>query len=724
MEIEGVLKSVVYQNFENGFSVLRFEVSGEKQPVNVTGIFPEVSTGETFRLQGEWKLHPKYGKQFSSDSCEISRPSGASGILSYLTSGLFKGIGKVTAERLVDAFGENTLEVLDHSPGQIKNKVKGFAGKRLERFLESWRAAEESRETLLFLYSHQIHGNIAVRLWKHYGKMTVPTITENPYILSKEIWGIGFLKADEIAMKLGFSKEHELRIRSGILYTLLKASYDGHTYLPKLVLFENLMKILRFDPYDQDLCDKVLLCLKEVAETKLVIEKDGGFWLPDLYAAEDTIVRFIESKTFKTEENNTDVKNALQTFERENSISFAEAQFEGICKAAGSPLFIITGGPGTGKTTLLKGILHLARLGQKTVLLAAPTGRAARRMSEMGYQEASTLHRLLEINPVTYRFERNEENPLEADLVVIDEFSMVDTWLFAALIRALPPKAHLILIGDQDQLPSVGPGNVLRELLRYEPIPHIRLSHIFRQSDRSDIAEKASRINQGKLPSPIQGTHFHFREYENPEEAFQILEQILSKEIPEKISIEPLRDLQVLTPMHLGPLGTRKLNEFLQKQLNPQGENRTLFGNHYRKGDRMIQLKNNYEKNVFNGDIGFVAGTDSKDQTLKVYFDGRVLSYDEDDAAELTQAYACTIHKSQGSEYPVVIVVLDSSHFNMLQRNLIYTAVTRAKEHVWILSAPGAFNTAVRNNRTTARYTHLLKSLNEKQEFWDFLNQE
>ena len=714
--IEGTLKNITFRNPENGFSVLRFTVEGEVKPVTVTGNFPDLSVGESFRMEGEWKTHPKYGKQFACIKSEPFFPESGAGLVAYLGGGLFKGIGEATAKRLVDTFGNDLVHILDGGGDEIaKKKIKGFSGKKVAQFLEDWKKLRESRETMLFLYGHGIFGSVALRLWRQYGQNTIEIISQNPYILCEEVWGIGFVKADEIARKVGFPEWDESRLEAGICYSIFKASSsEGHTYLPRENLLLNAAKELRLTMDSQEAFEDLSFALDSLLKSQKLEEDNGKIAIPNLARAENFIAEFISSRVQnKSKDDPKELEAFLSAFEKEQGFTYDPVQKAGIIQAYQSRIFIITGGPGTGKTTLLKGILALAEANEVDVTLTAPTGRAAKRMQEVTGHDARTLHRLLEINPESRRFMRDENFPLETGIVIVDEFSMVDSWLCAGLMKAISERTHLVLIGDKDQLPSIGPGNVLRDLLSIAEIPSIRLERIFRQAGGNDIAEKATQINQGFKPSPLSGNNFHFTPFDSPEEAQTILSELILKTIPQTMKASP-KDLQILVPMHKGPLGTIELNSFLQKLLNHSRKEFISQGIHWKSGDRVMQLRNNYEKNVFNGDIGKIIAVEKEDKKITVDFDGHLVGYEGDELLELSLAYACTIHKSQGSEYSAVILVLDSSHYRMLQRNLLYTGITRAKGHVWILSRGGAFDEAVRNNRMQQRFTRLPEFITNK----------
>ncbi len=723
MILTGLLKNVTFRNPENGWSVLRVESSEPKGIFAVVGTFPQLESGETISFTGEWIEHSKFGRQFQATHFETVIPTGGESLIQYLSSGLFKGMGPVSAKRIVDCFGENTLHILDNEPKRLE-EIKGLSGKRLKDFQTSWKEQRESRDTLLFLYGHQITGSTALRLWKQYRRETVAVIQENPYILAEEVWGIGFIKADEIALKMGLPRDSYQRLRSGIRFALTRASTQGHTFLPRPVLLEQSAELLRLEN-DEDAQNRLLYSLDGIISDQELEAHEEGIWLPPLWRAEQNISRWIRASLEKpaTASLSANLEAELRRFEKEQGIQYAPEQFQGICAAVTSPVYILTGGPGTGKTTTLRGALHLLDLAKDKVLLAAPTGRAARRMSELTGREASTLHRLLEIDPATRRFMRNGERPLEASVVVVDEFSMVDTWICSALIGALAPTTRLLLIGDQDQLPSIGPGSILRELLSCDRIPSMRLSHIFRQQGGSDIAENAHRINLGQRPNLRDGTHFHYCPASTPEEGMQIVVELMTRTIP-ATGCNVLTDAQVLTPMHKGPLGTLALNPRLQDVLNPHHRPKTLGGVGWRQGDRVMQLKNDYERNIFNGDIGFIVRIDLEEQEIEINFEGRKATIPSENLGDLGLAYACTVHKSQGSEYKAVVVVLDSGHYTMLQRNLLYTGVTRAKGGIWIVATPGALDQAIRNNRLTKRYTKLAASIRDGGEFMDWLRED
>jgi exodeoxyribonuclease V alpha subunit len=695
--LECAISSIVFANARNGFYVVRIKYG--KQAETAAGNFPSIHAGENVRLTGNWAEHPKFGKQFSVISCEILPPKGESGLIAYLASGLFSGIGEKTAEKLVAAFGEELPHILTTNPGRLRNVVKGLSGKKLEKFIDDWNMQQESAHALLFLYKLGFIGAKAMLVWNLYKTETETLVSENPYSLCEEPFSYPFEIADNAAKKLGFEESGNLlRLRAAILHVLREAKYDGgHAFMPRENLLQNTMNFLRIIPSepDDDIFDYLNSALNALQKNGKMIGQNERIWLPELYNAEKCIAAFIR-RSFQFAETAEHIDADANYAASLQGISYSEEQLRAIKAAVSSNFFVITGGPGTGKTTILKGILHILNLQKKKVMLAAPTGRAARRMAEVCHFKASTIHRLLEVEPISGLFTRNETYPLEADSVIADESSMIDDELAADLIRALKFGTQLILIGDADQLPSVGPGNVLREILSCPDVNSARLSKIYRQGDESDIAENAHRILAGHLPNIKNGSHFHYMPYKNSEEALSILSR-LSKN----------NELQVLTPMHKGVLGTQNLNVFLQKFLNFDAYGFEYKGVRWQVGDPIMQLKNNYDKDIFNGDLGRIIHVMPSAKKIEADFDGKTISFEGEEFEQLTLAYSCTVHKSQGSEYKHVAVVLDYSHSITLQRNLLYTAVTRAKENMWVLASQSALETAIRNNRERLRWTAL-----------------
>ena len=715
MKIQGTIKHVTFHNPQNGFTVLRIADEKTKKSVVVTGNLPLLTVGEKVKFFGDWGNHPKFGKQFVCKNFELMLSADGGDVVAFLSSGICAGVGPKVAQNIYDVFGDDTVDILDNYPEEFLDaKIKGLSKTKAVQFLESWQEARFSRETMMFLYSHDIVGSAAKKIWAKFGQESIAKIRENPYILCSEVYGIGFLKADEIAMKVGIPKDSPMRLQEALLYTLQEASIsEGHTYLPKDNLIGRTLKNLRIDSGDEDSVHLLLELFEESCLAGRILRVEDDCFYPALYRAEEKIARDLLCRIHDQDQfiSPEYINRELVDWERQHKFAFDPIQREAISQALSHKVFIITGGPGTGKTTILKGILHLARKLGENILLAAPTGRAAKRMGECCGEKASTLHRLLEVDPVSRKFAKNGENQLQCELLIVDEFSMVDTWLCAALLEAVSENTRIVLVGDADQLPSVGPGNVLNDLLSCPAIPSVRLQHIFRQAGDNDIAAKSALINQGVVPSPLEGPNFHFIPFETPEECKSYLQELISTGIRSKLDINLIEQMQVLVPMRRGPLGIFELNPFLQYIMNPRDYRCKMQGVEWSDGDRVMQVKNNYEKNVFNGDVGIVLYADASSKTLSVSFDDRTVEYVGDELDELTLAYACTIHKSQGSEYPAVVVVLDSSHFIMLQRNLIYTAITRAKGHVWVLSAPGAFHQAVHNNRSNKRYTRLAERI-------------
>lgn len=712
MDIEGIIKSIVFRNSQNGYTVLKISAVSPKSIVTLTGIFPEISEGEKLIATGEWVNHPRFGKQFAVTSHERSVPDSNTALIHYLTSRKFPGVGPKTAEALVAKFGNNLPEVIENSPEKLRGVARGFGEANIIRFTSAWFIAKEERETFLCLYEYDIKGKTAEEIIKNYGNSVSTLFKENPYFICTGKFQISFFQIDKIALKKGFTPYFEHRIQAAIIEALRESSRNGHVFLPEPDLIEKAFFIAGFETSDEEAYDIILKALDFLCSIEEIILEEGKCFLPNLFHAENFIAQFVRERIVRPERPlDKEALKHLKNFELEQGFDFDSKQKEGIFSALQNKFSILTGGPGTGKTTILRGLLHLAELSQEHVVLAAPTGRAAKRMKEVCHKEAYTIHRLLSLDPVTGTFIKNADNPITASFLIVDEFSMVDTELCAALFMAIPWNCRVLLVGDSDQLPSVGPGNILKELLACENIQSVKLNRIFRQQGENDIAEKADSINHGVLMKPLEGNNFHFRPYASDEEGSAILFELLEKEIPSKMKLDLCKDLQILVPMRKGPFGTTALNACLRERLNPSTNGLQLGGVCWNIGDRVMQLVNNYEKNIFNGDIGFVTAVNSESKTLIIDFDGRPQFFNAEDISEITLAYASTIHKSQGSEYPAVVIILDSSHFRMLRRNLLYTAVTRAKGHVWVLSAPGAFDTSLRNQKDKLRYTLLKQKI-------------
>lgn len=713
MQVKGIIKTIVFRNAQNGYSVLKVAAVSPKKVITLTGIFPEIAEGEKIIAQGEWVNHPRFGNQFAATSHETTVPDSNEALIHYLSSRKFPGIGPKTATALVEKFGNDLPNIIENSPNKLKGVTRGFTENHIIRFVSAWRLAKEEREIFLCLYEYGIKGKTAEDITKTYGKVIPVLFAENPYFICTSKFEIPFSQIDSIALKKGENRYAENRLKAAIIEAMRLGISNGHVFLPEPELFEYSFFIAGFESFDEDALEVISRVYKQLCQDEIILE-NGNCYLPRLYHAENFIANFIQERLIcpKRDLDKDAIKN-LNSFERTLGFNFDNKQREGIFSALQNKFSILTGGPGTGKTTILQGLLHLAELSKEKVILAAPTGRAAKRMKEVCQKEAYTIHRLLSLDPVSGTFVKNKDNPILASFLIIDEFSMVDTELCASLFEAIPWNCRVLIVGDADQLPSVGPGNILKELLACKEIPSVKLERIFRQVGENDIAEKADEINHGVLKQPIDGRNFHFCPYQSEEEGLQILYNLILNEIPKKMKLDLCRDLQILVPMRKGPFGTITLNPKIRELINQAEQGVDLGGTHWRLGDRVMQLENNYDKNIFNGDIGFISATFKESKTLHVDFDERTLPFNAEDISELTLAYASTIHKSQGSEYPAVIIILDTSHYRMLRRNLLYTAVTRAKGHVWILSAPGALDTSLRNQKDKHRYTNLSLNISE-----------
>ena len=710
--VDGTVERFVYRAEDTSFTVARFVTPGHEH-VTIVGELVGVQEGLPLRLRGHWAVDRKWGKQFKVATYQMRSPETLVGIERFLGSGIIPGIGAEIARRMVAKFGMETLEVIDRAPERLI-EVQGIGAQRAAKIAEAFAAQRHVQDVMVFLRGHGVSAAFAARIVKQYGKDAINVVRSNPYRLAHEIWGIGFRTADSIAEKLGIARDAPERLEAGLLHALESSAQDGHMHVPDDELIAAAAELLAVasDPLPPRLA---ALEARRLIVRETLGDRGPCTALPWAYQAE------AESATLLAELARTpgrgmslDVHAAIHAFESVTGVTLADQQRRAVEAALVDKCVVITGGPGVGKTTIVKAIVHLSRLVHRKVALAAPTGRAAKRLGEATLYEAMTIHRLLEYQPHAGGFVRNRKNPLEADLIVVDEASMVDAQLFHALLVALRPGAQLVLVGDIDQLPSVGAGAVLSDVIASEAATVIRLTEIFRQAAQSKIVVSAHEINHGRLPeleSPEGATtDFYFINREDPEAARATIVELVAERIPQKFGLGAITDVQVIAPMHRGELGTAALNHALQDRLNPGGEGAvelTRGERVFRTGDKVMQLRNDYDKAVFNGDIGIIAGIDRDDAKLRVDFDGRIANYERAELDQLAHAYAVSIHKSQGSEYPAVVIPLATQHYMMLQRSLLYTAVTRGKKLVVIVGSKRAMSLAVRNADAKRRFTWL-----------------
>ena len=704
----GLVDRVTFHNSENGFCVLRVKARGQRDLITVIGHATMISAGEFVQASGAWVNDRTHGVQFRASFLKATAPTTVEGIEKYLGSGMIRGIGPVYAKKLVRAFGESVFDIIEQEPGRLR-EVTGIGPKRAGRITAGWADQKVIREIMLFLHSNGVGTSRAVRIYKTYGVDAVRLISENPYRLARDIRGIGFRTADQIATKLGIEKTAMIRVRAGVSFALAEAMDDGHCGLPEGELVPLTQKLLEVP---EDLITTALAL--EIQEGTVIADDLDGcrcVFLAGLYRAERDIAERLRALAVGDPpwpQINAD--KAIPWVEGGTKMTLAESQKEAIRVALGAKVLVITGGPGVGKTTLVNSLLKILLAKTVGIELCAPTGRAAKRLSESTGRDARTIHRLLETDPRTGSFRRNEENALDCDLLVVDETSMVDVPLMRALLRALPDRAALLLVGDVDQLPSVGPGQVLADVIASGAMPVVRLTEVFRQAAESRIIVNAHRINQGLMPSltPIEGGDFYFVDAADAEEGVQKLLAIVQERIPRRFGFDPIGGIQVLCPMNRGGLGARSLNIELQNALNPPGEIRVeRFGWTFCPGDKVMQVENDYDKDVYNGDLGMVSRIDMEESEVSVEFDGREVIYGFGDLDELVLAYATTIHKSQGSEYPAVVIPLSTQHYPMLQRNLVYTGVTRGKRLVVLIGQRKALAIAVKGARARRRWSKL-----------------
>ena len=700
-----VVERITYQNPENGYSVLKVKVKGYSDLVTLVGNLLEVPVGSVLLCRGEWKVDKCYGSQFVAATWEETMPATVYGIEKYLGSGLVKGIGPRFARAIVQRFGTETIDIIETEIERLY-EVPNIGRKRVAKIRESWEKQKDIKNVMLFLQGYGVSTAYAAKIYREYGKESIDKVRENPYRLADDIWGIGFKTADGIAAKMGYEKEDPRRCRSGILYTLGQLSDEGHVYAGEEQLVKTAGQLL--EAGETAIRDTLAGMLQ--AED-LILDKEA-IYLPPFYHAECGTSRRLRDLAESTGRSLFDGLFDPSSLTAETGIEYDEVQLAAIRQAVTSKVMVLTGGPGTGKTTTTQGIIAALKKAGLRVLLAAPTGRAAKRMSEATGMEAKTIHRLLEYNPQD-GYKRNDENPLEGDALIVDECSMIDILLMNNLLKAVPVGMRLVLVGDIDQLPSVGAGNVLRDVIDSQRIPVVRLVRIFRQAQKSRIVMNAHAINQGRFPDTSNGrdTDFFFMREDDPERAAETIVRLVKERLPRAYRESPDR-IQVLTPMQRGVVGAANLNLLLQQALNPSGPSLNRGGYTYRQGDRVMQQRNNYDKDVFNGDLGYIREVDTEERTLKVDFDGKWVEYDVTELDELTLAYATTIHKAQGSEYPIVVMPVLMTHFVMLQRNLIYTGITRAKKICVLLGAAKALAYAVRNVSVLKRNTRLKERLN------------
>lgn len=709
IKLRCVVEHITYQNQENGWSVMKVKVKGYDNLVTLTGSLLDVPVGSVLLVDGDWRVDPRYGQQFVAQSWTEVMPATIYGIEKYLGSGLIKGIGPVYAKAIVSRFGLETIDVIENDIERLL-EVPRLGRKRMEKIRESWEKQKDIKEVMVFLQGYGVSTAFAAKIYRKYEKDSIAKVKENPYQLADDIWGIGFKSADGIASKMGYEKNDPRRCRSGILYTLNELAEEGHVYAEPEQLVDAAVKLLDAGE------SPVRQALASMIEANDVVSDNEVIYLPPFYHAENGSAKRLQSLLSDTSLFNADIaaEPEAKYGDKPGDIVYDEVQLAAIQKALDSKVMVLTGGPGTGKTTTTQGIIAAFKARHMSILLAAPTGRAAKRMTEATGMEAKTIHRLLEYNPMD-GYKRNDANPLDGDALIVDECSMIDILLFNNLMKAIPSNMRLILVGDIDQLPSVRAGNVLRDIIDSQQIPVVRLTRIFRQAQSSRIVMNAHAINAGQFPNIKNGldTDFFFIGQEDADDIVKLIIGLVRDRLPKKYGY-PAKEIQVLTPMQRGTVGAGNLNIELQNALNPSGPSLARGGYTFRQGDKVMQIRNNYDKNVFNGDIGYITAVDTNERTLSVTFDNRFVEYDITELDEIVLAYAVTIHKSQGSEFPVVVMPATMKHFIMFQRNLIYTGITRAKKICVLVGTTKALAYAIRNNTVSKRNSKLKERLNNK----------
>lgn len=722
--LTGTVERVTYFNPENGYSVIKIQPDG-KYPnaaardgtIAVVGTMPEIGVGETVQFTGNWIEDPRYGKQFRAETVTPIMPSSEDGIIAYLSSGIVKGIGPKTAEKIVGYYGEKTIHILDNEPNRLYD-IPGIKRELLRGLINAWAENQAVRQTMIFLQGYGVTSRMAARIYQHYGSATINKVTQDPFALADEVFGIGFIRADEIARSMGVDPDDHNRIRAGLHFALNHMAKEGHTYVPRAELITKTAELLKIENSEriQAVLSRELFTGDLISET--AVDDSEAIYLQLYYFSERGTAERLRTlaampSPIVTSADEVDWTPFLRQLARSNSVELTQQQQGAVEAALKHKVSVLTGGPGTGKTTTLRMVIGALEELDFSFSLASPTGRAAKRLNEATGYPASTIHRLLGFSPQE-GFTHDEDNPLDIDMLIVDEASMIDLVLFYDLLKALKPETHLMLVGDIDQLPSVGAGNVLRDIIDSQ-IAHVtRLELIFRQSEDSHIVVNAHRINNGEAPfMNNQSRDFFFFSEEDPVQAAQLVVDIVKHRLPTKFNIDPIDEVQVIAPMYRGPIGVNALNEALQKALNGDKSKaeKQLLGRIYRVGDKVMQTRNNYDKEVFNGDIGRITAINFDDAEMEVVIDGRYIYYDWTEVEELMHAYCISTHRSQGSEYPIVVMPLLTQHYMMLQRNLLYTAVTRAKQTVVLVGSRRAVHLAVKNNKVAQRYTGLLPRL-------------